>query len=301
MSDNLPAVKSRPAQLVEFIDSRQQEFRDILTIKPEVFFRTLKNAILRDPGIAEASRQSVFLEVQKAGADGLMLDGREAVLTRYNTKNGVQVAYIPMVAGIMKRVRNSGEVRSWTCEVVYEEEYKQGRFSYVAAPDPMLRHEPIIVGPRGKVVAAYSAVRLRDGSYHYEVMTIDQLEAIRRRSRAQNGPWATDTEEMYRKTVIRRHAKRLPVSSEIVGITQRVDALYDSPEDYDRAEPETKKQTAADIIHEALIEDSSAEGSGDVACAVDADGVIDVEASPEPEEANQYVSNAVDLNPESDF
>src|SRR5690606_10854914 len=156
-----------------------------------------------------------------------MLDGREATLTRFKVnkrkKEGnkwvdnwiVEVVYIPMVAGIMKRVRNSGEVRAWSCELVYENEYKQGRFKYTAAPEPMLHHEPIIVGDRGPVVAAYSAVKLRDGTYHYEVMTIEELTRIKNRTKSKDkdgnvtGPWKTDEGEMFRKTVIRRHSKKL--------------------------------------------------------------------------------------------
>lgn len=253
MTTNLPAEKPKTVQLVEFLDSRKQDFNDVLTVNPERFMRTLKNAILRDPKIAEASKQSVFLEVQKACADGLMLDGREAALTRFNSKDGVQVAYIPMVSGIMKRVRNSGEIRSWSCELVYEKEHETERFKYVASP-AHLYHEPILVGERGKVVAAYSAVQLKDGSFHYEVMTVDQMNAIRRRSKAQNGPWSTDTEEMYRKTVIRRHAKRLPVSSEALSVTQRVDALYDIGGEIDETPPEPRRKTAAEIVRESMAD-----------------------------------------------
>src|SRR5690606_30511212 len=151
----------------------------------------------RDPQIAEASTQSVFLECQKAIADGLVLDGREAALTRFYSKDGVQVVYIPVVAGIMKRVRNSGEVASWSAELVYQNEYESGRFVYKAGADPHIHHEPIIVGDRGPVVAAYSAVKLKDGTYSYEVMNIDQLNGIRNRTKSKRkdgsiaGPWQT--------------------------------------------------------------------------------------------------------------
>jgi recombination protein RecT len=47
-------------------------------------------------------------------------------------------------------------------------------------------------------------------------MTRGQLEAIRRRSKASgSGPWVTYTEEMFRKTVLRRLAKWLPLSPEL--------------------------------------------------------------------------------------
>lgn len=245
-------TRERSQQLASFLEAKADDFRSVMVIEPERFLRMVKNSILRDPLISEATTQSVFLECMKAAADGLVLDGREATLTRFKTNkrqrvNGkwednwqTEVAYIPMVAGIMKRVRNSGEIQAWTVGLVYEKEYETGRFSYVAAPVAELRHEPIIIGERGPVVAAYSAVRLKDGSFHYELMRRDELDAIKQRTKSKKtvkeggedktvitGPWATDEEEMFKKTVIRRHSKRLPVSSEVLDVTQRVDALYD--------------------------------------------------------------------------
>ncbi len=252
--------QSKSLKLATFLDSKIDAFREVETVDSERFLRVLKNAILRDPEIAEASMTSVYSETMKAMNDGLVLDGREAALTRFKVnkkhKDGsgkwvdnwvTEVVYIPMVAGIMKRVRASGEIKSWTVELVYLKEHEEGRFRYRAAPDPIIEHDPIIVGERGPVVAAYSAVKLADGSHHYEVMTLDELLAIKSRTKSKkkkyvdgkpvkengkeveeiSGPWATDENEMFRKTVIRRHAKRLPVSSATMQVTSRVDSLYD--------------------------------------------------------------------------
>ena len=260
---NAVATKSKAVALATFLDSKKSDFAAVSLVDPEKFMRTVKNALMKDPQIAEASTQSVFLECQKAIADGLVLDGREAALTRFYSKDGVQVVYIPMVAGIMKRVRNSGEVASWAAELVYQNEYETGRFVDKAGADPHIHHEPIIVGERGPVVAAYSAVKLRDGTYSYEVMNIDQLNGIRNRTKSKRkdgsiaGPWQTDVEEMYRKTVIRRHAKRLPVSSEVLGVTQRVDSMY--PDGFEEAEvmAETRpvRVSAAEKLKEAMSAD----------------------------------------------
>ena len=46
-------------------------------------------------------------------------------------------------------------------------------------------------------------------------MSVDEIEAIRRRSKAGNsGPWVTDWNEMAKKTVFRRLTKWLPLSPE---------------------------------------------------------------------------------------
>lgn len=262
MTGTQVAAKARNVQLADYLVERADDFASVAVIDNDRFMRMVKNALLRDPQIAEASAQSVYLECMKAAADGLVLDGREATLTRFksnkrqkNPQTGqwednwiTEVVYIPMMAGIMKRVRNSGEIAAWSVELVYAREYEEGRFRYRAAPTPEIFHEPIIVGERGEVVAAYSAVKLRDGSHHYEVMTKAQLDAIKARTKSKKkkrvnnqeveeitGPWATDIEEMYRKTVIRRHSKRLPVSSELLDVTQRIDSLYEDDPDVGEA------------------------------------------------------------------
>lgn len=276
------AQRERTTKLSSFLDEHAEDFKAVATVDTEKFLRVVKNAILRDPQVAEASMQSVYLECMKAMNDGLVLDGREAALTRFKTNKRyrddsgqwrdnwvVEVVYIPMVAGIMKRVRASGEIKAWTVELVYENEFKSGNFKYIASPDPIIHHEPIIVGDRGPIVAAYSAVRLADGSHHYEVMTIAQLLAIKNRTKSKRtkkvnnqeveeitGPWATDEEEMYRKTVIRRHAKRLPVSSATSEVASRIDALYDldgydDDEEVVPAQAAPRKSSAAAKLNKA--------------------------------------------------
>lgn len=237
-------------QLGNFLEARKEAFAEAGGVDSARFLRVAKNALLKDPEIAEASAQSVYIECMKAVSDGLVLDGREAALVKMKVnkrikKNGqwvdnyvTEVVYIPMVLGIIKRVRASGEVKAWTVAAVYSEEFKQGKFSYTAAPDPLLKHDPIIVGDRGEIVAFYSAVKLADDTYHYEVMRRDEVDEIMSRSRSKNrstgemsGPWRTDYSEMGKKTVIRRHSKRLPVSSDTMDIASRVDSLYDNPDD----------------------------------------------------------------------
>lgn len=70
---------------------------------------------------------------------------------------------------------------------------------------------------------AYAVAEFKDGGVHVEVMTRQQIEAIRDRSQnVQNAkrygkqtPWDTDTDEMWRKTALRRICKFLPKSPEL--------------------------------------------------------------------------------------
>lgn len=238
---------NKPQKLAAMLDDKSSEIAKSLHpgVNPETFIRIAKNAIIMNPAIAEADHTSIFIECQKAAQDGLVIDNREAALLVYNVnkrqqKNGKwtdnwikECVYIPMVAGVMKRVRSSGMIKSWQVQVVYEEEMKQGFFEYQAGDTPYISHKPIIIGDRGDIVAAYSSVKLSDGSFHHEVMNVEDINLIRARTKSKNkkgefvGPWRDDYAEMAKKTVIKRHSKRLPLEASLSEMLNRDGAMYD--------------------------------------------------------------------------
>lgn len=263
---NEVATQNRSQKLAAYFEERADLFKSLM---PEGqvarFLRVVNNAILRDPKIADASTQSIFLECQKCANDGLVLDGREAALVTFKTNKKVknaqgrwednwqtEVVYIPMIRGLTKLINASPQIADWHTGLVYEEEYRQNRFEYMAGDQPRIDHHPIIIGDRGPVVAAYSVARLRNGSVKIEVMTLDQLDKIKNRTKSQRkvyangkdtgeteitGPWKDDPEEMYRKTVARRHFKSLPLEGKAETAINRVDELYDFDAKPERQEP----------------------------------------------------------------
>ena len=266
MTNAVATIAEKSRDLAAYFEQSKEKFTSFM---PEEqvgkFLRVLNNAILRDPEIATASKTSVFLECQKAASDGLVLDGREAVLTRFKSNKRVQqggkwidnwqteVVYIPMVKGLRKLVFQSAHAASWNTGLVYEAEYESGRFDYTAEP-PMLTHKPILVGDRGEVVAAYSVVRMRNGSVSICVMTRGALDSIMNRTKSKKkdgeitGPWSTDREEMYIKTVARRHFKSLPLGGKIDDAVQRVDGLYDFDAEPDEMDADTPAAPVAKAV-----------------------------------------------------
>ena len=66
------------------------------------------------------------------------------------------------------------------------------------------------------IVSVYAVAHLKDGYTQFEVMTRDEVEAIRERSKSKShGPWVTDFAEMARKTVVKRLCKYLPLSPQL--------------------------------------------------------------------------------------
>src|SRR6185295_13567919 len=69
--------------------------------------------------------------------------------------------------------------------------------------------------PRGNAYAYYAICHFKDETEKCDVMTKDEIEKIRSRSRAgQSGPWTTDFDEMAKKTVFRRLSKWIQLSPE---------------------------------------------------------------------------------------
>lgn len=174
----------------------------------ERFIRVVMTAVQKTPKLLEANKSALFAACLDAAKDGLLPDGREAALIPY----GQSVQYIPMVSGILKKIRNSGELSSISPHVVHEND----EFDYyIDEKGEHLRHKPNFQNA-GKPTRAYCICLTKDGGVYIEVMTLEQIDAVRKRSKSSgSGPWVTDWEEMAKKTVIRRLAKRLPMSTDI--------------------------------------------------------------------------------------
>ena len=190
-------------------------------VSPERFVRVMMTAVQTTPALLNADRRTLFASAMKASQMGLLPDGREGAIVTFKD----QAQFMPMVAGIMKMVRNSGEISTWSVQAVYEND----NFDFCLGDEEHITHKPALSG-RGKLIAVYSIVSMKDGEKSREVMSVEDVNGIRARSRSGNsGPWVTDFAEMAKKTVVRRHAKRLPLSTDIDGAIREDDELFMPP------------------------------------------------------------------------
>ncbi len=209
-----------------FLSAQKSEFDKVLPshISFEKFQRTVMTAVLVSPELLEADRASLMVSCIKAATDGLLPDNRDAALVIFNSKQGndwiKKVQYLPMYAGILKKVRQSGDLASAVTHVVYEKD----KFEYFLGDDERITHEPYMgQEERGEIIAAYCIAKLKDGTVFREVMTRADIDKVRRTSKSGNdekgnpkGIWLAWFDEMARKTVFRRCAKWLPQSVEII-------------------------------------------------------------------------------------
>lgn len=130
-------------------------------IAADRFIRVTLTAIQLQPELLECERKSLLLACLRAANDGLMPDGREGAFVVYkDKKRGVKtVSWLPMYQGLLKKVRNTGELVTISANVVYSKD----QFDYELGDNERIVHKPAI-GDRGTPIAAYAIAHLKGES-----------------------------------------------------------------------------------------------------------------------------------------
>lgn len=212
-------------------------------------------AVGSNPDLLECDRGSLLKSCIQAAELGLSLNptlGEGDILKVWNNRTKRNDAqFRPRYMGLMKLARQSGEVMKIEAEIVREND----EFLIQKGDDPRLEHR-IKLGNRGEMVGAYCIWTLKDGNKQFEVMDRDQILAIRDRSSAKTkegkivGPWATDQEEMWRKTVVRRASKYMPRATDAFSNAVALDNLLEVGHEVDIKDGEVIDITAAPIDHD---------------------------------------------------
>jgi recombination protein RecT len=178
----------------------------------ERFIQTAKIGIQthRDAAkLLNCDRRSLYNSVSKAAADGLMLDGREAVLAPF----GEEAQYMIMVQGLLKLARNSGEIAS----IIAEPVYSLDKFTYRIGVDATPIHEPEwFAEDRGKPIGVWAMVTLTNGQHIVSILNRQKINNISKRSRAAKNydpNQGLDWDEWWKKAAIRNVLKLAPKSS----------------------------------------------------------------------------------------
>lgn len=213
--------------LTQSLEAMKPKFQSALPnhIPVERFVRTLQTAVINTPALVKADRNSLFASSMKAAQDGLLPDGKEAAIVTF----GNQAQYMPMIGGILKKVRNSGELKNIHSEIVR----KNDDFDYrITERGPILIHRPDLFGERGEIIGVYATAETKDGGIYIEVMTMTQINDIKKVSRGKNGPWAgAFASEMMKKSVLRRLCKRLPMSTDLEFTMSADDEMFNGADD----------------------------------------------------------------------
>ncbi len=224
-------------------------------ITVEKFTRVAMTAIQNTPALAKADRASLFGAVVRLAQDGLLPDGREAAIVMFGDK----AQAMPMIAGVLKKIRQSGDVAKVSAQVVYEND----EFVWHLGFDENVTHNPPALDkPRGKAIGAYATAVLKDGSRLLEVMSLEEIEKVRAVSRSgKNGPWVQWWGEMARKTVMRRLSKRLPMSTDIEDALDRDETV---PQIETTIEHDVQPLSRLDALEQHIAEDGVDTVTGEI-------------------------------------
>ena len=214
MSDNDNAVVKQKKTVQDHLqsDAFREKIESALPkhLTPDRFIGVALNALNKTPALAKCTQQSLFKCFLELSQMGLEPDGRRAHLIPYGQECTLLIDY----KGLVELALRNGDVARIHADVVYETEYEAGDFIYDRGR--IERHVKSLKPDRGKVIAAYAEVEFKSGTAKAEVMSVEEVEGIRSRSKAgKNGPWVTDWNEMAKKTAFRRLSKWLPLSPEI--------------------------------------------------------------------------------------
>ena len=198
----------------------------------ERLYQLAVSTINQTPKLAECDSASLLSCVMKCSALGLepsAVDGLgRAYILPFRNHGRMQATFIIGYKGLIDLARRSGQLISIHAQAVYEgdtfdfwEDEDGQHFKF--KPNRDAEHTP------DKLTDVYVSAKLVGGGKVFEHMTKAEVDSIRKRSKsANNGPWVTDYEAMALKTVIRRSARYLPMSTE----TQEAIASDETTPDY---------------------------------------------------------------------
>lgn len=173
--------------------------------------RLVFSAMNQNPNLLQCSQQSLFNAMIQCSSLGLEPNTRlgQAYLVPF----GKEVQLIIGYPGYISLARRAGDLSSLNAHVVREGDV----FEYYLGTEEKIKHVPNYDNfetRKNKIQFAYAVARFKDGSISFEVMSIHEVEDIRKRSKTPTkGPWVTDYEMMCRKTVIRRLMHYIPLST----------------------------------------------------------------------------------------
>lgn len=183
---------------------------------PQRWFQLTVMACFRQPKLLECTPASIVLASLQAAELGLEPGpmGYAWFIPRENKHiKALECQFQPGYRGLMKLARQGGEIKSIYAHVVHKND---PTFVVRLGLEKKLEHEPCLSGEPGELIYVYAVAKLEDGDCDFEILSVAEVEKIRKASASPNaGPWVSWWDEMAKKSAIKRLCKRLPVSVEL--------------------------------------------------------------------------------------
>lgn len=199
-------------------------------VTPQYFMRVVFTACQKNNKLLQCTIESLFAALIKAAAHGIAPDGRRAYLIPYKDKCELVIGY----QGFAELAFNTGKVSYITADVICDNDIYEENMGRV------IQHRVNRKEPRGTAYAAYAMCQFKDGSQQFQIMSKEEILAIRDKSQGyrafkagytKDNPWADAQAEpeMWKKTCFLRLKKWIPLSPEIRDVIESDDDVIDIP------------------------------------------------------------------------
>ena len=242
-----------------YIKAMEGEIKKALpsVITPERFTRMVLSAISTNPKLSSCTPSSFLGAMMSAAQLGLEPNTPlgQAYILPYANKGNLEAQFQLGYKGLIDLAYRSGEVELVQAHIVYENDKFECEFGL----EPKLTHIPADKS-RGEAVKVYAMFKTKSGGYGFEVMSMDDIRIHAEKYSKSFGmsysPWATNFEEMAKKTVLKKCLKYAPLKSDFVkGIIQDgavknevAEDMYDVPNNAVEGEFYEVDETTGEVI-----------------------------------------------------
>ena len=197
-----------PKEFRTFLEGRRGALERISgkLINPDKVVQTVLLCFTKNPALMSCSRSSILRAVLQSSEMGLTAGNpNEAHLVPF----GTECTLVPDYRGLVKLALDSDYIVSVEPWAVFEGD----EFRVIGGMHPNLIHNPGKCRDPKKMTDVYVVWQTKHGTRHFDYMTVEEVDAIRNRSKAKtSGPWVSDYVAMAKKTVIKRASKMWPKS-----------------------------------------------------------------------------------------
>ena len=186
-------------------------------LTPERFTRMVLTAMSNNPQLQQCTPNSFLGAMMQAAQLGVEPNTPlgQAYLIPYRNHGTLEVQFQLGYKGLIDLAYRSGEITDISAHEVYEND----TFEYELGLEPKLKHIPALQD-RGNVILYYAVYHTKNGGYGFEVMSVDDIRQHKNKFSKAAGkgfsPWATNFDEMAKKTVIKKLLKYAPIKTEFV-------------------------------------------------------------------------------------
>jgi len=252
-SQQIERVSTPKHNVVAWLETKMDRISEYCTggITGEQLCRTFNTALVRDPSIAECTKESIILAVTQCARYGLDPTGDRNTahfIAFKNNKKGVYELQLMIgYGGLIDLIIRNTEVIDIQTEVVYRGE----EFEVLAGTEQRIKHVYDIATRNlrtyEEVVAAYAVATFPNGHKKFVVLSRKELDQIKATSKSKDSVWNYSPIEMAKKSPVRNMSKWLSIGPEFYEVLQISD--HTDGADFSRREAsQTQSMEAPDSI-----------------------------------------------------